>query len=121
MSELQYYENNGIEIWQRYASPVWMDINPSDTLGYKNAKDTDDERHICPLQLDVIRRSLQLYTNPKDIVLDPFNGIGSSGHCAIEMNRKYIGIELKDSYYELAKKNLDYIENKPHQLNLLEA
>lgn len=114
-------KRRSIEIWQRYASPVWWDINPSDTLQFRTARDNDDERHICPLQLQVIERSLQLYTNPGDMVLDPFNGIGSSGYVALEKGRKYIGIELKDSYYELSKKNLDFIENKPQQLSLLEA
>jgi DNA modification methylase len=113
-------EQRSIKIWRRYASPVWFDINPSDTLQFRTAKEQDDERHICPLQLQVIKRSLQLYTNPNDIVLDPFNGIGSSGYCAIEMGRKYIGIELKDSYYELSQRNLEYIENKPVQLSLLD-
>jgi DNA modification methylase len=97
---------NSINIWQRYASPVWMDINPSDTLQYRSARDNNDERHICPLQLDVIRRCLQLWTNPGDVVLDPFNGIGSSGYVALEMGRRYIGIELKDSYYKAAVNNL---------------
>jgi hypothetical protein len=98
---------DSINIWQRYASPVWMDINPSDTLQYRSARDNNDERHICPLQLSVIRRCLQLWTNPNDVVLDPFNGIGSSGYVALEMGRRYIGIELKDSYYKAAVNNLE--------------
>jgi DNA modification methylase len=98
--------NESINIWQNYASPVWMDINPSDTLQYQSARDNDDERHICPLQLGVIRRGLQLWTNPGDTVLDPFNGIGSTGYVCQEMKRKYIGIELKDSYYRAALNNL---------------
>lgn len=97
---------DSINIWQRYASPVWTDINPSDTLQYRSARDNNDERHIAPLQLDVIRRCLQLWTNPGDVVLDPFNGIGSSGYVALEMGRRYIGIELKDSYYKAAVNNL---------------
>ncbi len=109
-----------IEIWQRYASPVWMDINPSDTLQYRQARENDDERHICPLQLGVIRRALQLWTNPNDLVLSPFTGIGSEGYASLDMDRKFVGIELKKSYFECAQKNLDYIENKPKQLSLLE-
>jgi DNA methylase len=93
-------------IWQRMASPVWMDINPSDTLQYINARETDSERHICPLALPVIERCLQLWTNPGDIVLDPFNGIGSTGYIALKTKRKYVGVELKNSYYQAALANL---------------
>lgn len=97
---------DSINIWQRYASPVWMDINPSDTLQFRNAKENDDERHICPLQLDVIRRGIQLWSNPSDVVLSPFMGIGSEGYIAIELGRAFVGFELKPSYYECAVKNL---------------
>ena len=108
-----------INIWQNYASPVWMDIDPGDTLQYQSARDNDDERHICPLQLGVIRRALQLWTNPGDTVLDPFNGIGSSGHVALQMDRKYVGIELKESYYNAAVTNLHNAEmSKQHELPL---
>lgn len=99
-----------INIWQRYASPVWMDINPSDTLQFRHARDHDDERHICPLQLDVIRRGIQLWTNPGDLVLSPFMGIGSEGYIALEMGRSFVGFELKPSYYEVAVKNLGAAE-----------
>jgi DNA modification methylase len=99
-------ESDSIGIWQRYASPVWMDINPSDTLQYRSARDNNDERHICPLQLDVIRRCLQLWTNPGDVVYDPFTGIGSTGHVCLEMGRKFIGTELKKSYFDCAVNNL---------------
>ena len=92
--------------WQRYASPVWEDINPSDTLQYRSAREHDDERHICPLQLEVIRRAVKLWSNQGDVVLSPFAGIGSEGHVALEQGRKFIGIELKQSYYEQASKNL---------------
>jgi len=91
-----------IDVWQRYASPVWMDINPSRTLQYRLARDNDDERHICPLQLDVIERCMQLWSNPGDIVLSPFAGIGSELYTAIKMGRKAVGFELKDSYYPIA-------------------
>lgn len=97
---------DSINIWQRYASPVWMDINPSDTLQYQSARETDSERHICCLQLQVIERALQLWTNPGDIVLDPFNGIGSSGYIALRNKRKYVGVELKESYYQASLANL---------------
>lgn len=95
-----------IDIWQRYASPIWTDINQTETLQYLTARDSDDERHICPLQLQVIERGLQLWSNPGDIVWSPFAGIGSEGYVAIQLGRKFIGAELKRSYYELAKRNL---------------
>lgn len=94
-----------VDVWQKYASPVWMDINPSDTLQYRSAREDKDERHICPLQLDVIKRAILLWTNPNDIVLTPFLGIGSEAYVALEHKRRAIGIELKESYYEQAVKN----------------
>lgn len=93
--------------WQQIASPIWMDINPSDTLQYQSAREHNDERHICPLQLEVIRRGIDLWTNPGDIVLSPFAGIGSEGHVSLQMGRKFIGIELKASYYQQAVHNLE--------------
>ena len=93
-------------IWQRYASPVWMDIRQSNTLNFKLARDKDDERHICPLQLDVIARCLELWSNPNDIILSPFMGIGSEGYESIHRGRRFIGIELKKSYFDVAVKNL---------------
>ena len=98
-------ESFPVEIWQKYASPIWTDINPSDTLQYRSARDTEDEKHICPLQLTVIRRALNLWTNPDDIVLTPFMGIGSEVVTALENGRRAIGVELKDSYYKQAEKN----------------
>jgi hypothetical protein len=95
-----------VQMWQRYASPVWMDIDPSDTLQHRSAREHDDERHICPLQLEVIRRAMTLWSNPGDVVLSPFAGIGSEGHVALEMGRKYVGAELKRSYFEQASRNL---------------
>lgn len=94
-----------VAIWQRYASPVWMDIKASDTLQAKSAREAEDERHICPLQLGVIRRALNLWTNPGDFVLTPFLGIGSEAVVALEMGRKAVGIELKGSYFDQAVKN----------------
>jgi DNA modification methylase len=95
-----------VDHWQQVASPVWMDINPSDTLQYQSAREHDDERHICPLQLKVIRRGVDLWTNPGDVVLSPFAGIGSEGHVSLQMGRKFIGVELKESYYQQAARNL---------------
>jgi DNA modification methylase len=83
-----------------------MDINPSDTLQYRSARANEDERHICPLQLEVIRRGLQLWSNPGDLVLSPFAGIGSEGYCSLQMDRRFVGFELKPSYYNCAVKNL---------------
>lgn len=95
-----------VHLWQKIASPVWMDINPSDTLQYKSAREHDDEKHICPLQLDVIRRGVLLWSNPSDIVLSPFMGIGSEGFVSLEMGRRFVGVELKRSYFEQACRNL---------------
>lgn len=95
-----------IEVWQRYASPVWMDVRQSRTLQFRSARDHKDELHISPLQLDVIERCIDLWSNPGDNVLTPFMGIGSEVYGAIEMGRKGIGFELKDSYYKQAVKNV---------------
>lgn len=92
--------------WQKVASPVWMDIDQSDTLQYRSAREHDDERHICPLQLEVIRRGVDLWTNPGDAVLSPFMGIGSEGFVSIQMQRQFVGIELKKSYFDQAVRNL---------------
>jgi DNA modification methylase len=99
-----------VDLWQRYASPVWMDINPSDTLQYQSARDHKDEKHICPLQLDVIARALKLWSNPGDLVLSPFGGIGSEGYQAVKMGRRFVGVELKDSYFRQACANLKAAE-----------
>lgn len=95
-----------VTLWQRYASPVWMDINPSDTLQYRSAREQADERHICPLQLQVIERAIQLWTAPDDLVLSPFAGIGSEGYVALQHGRRFVGVELKESYYKQACANL---------------
>lgn len=95
-----------VSLWQRVASPVWMDIDPNDTLQHRSAREHDDERHICPLQLEVIRRGVKLWTNPNEVVLSPFAGIGSEGFVSIQEGRKFVGIELKKSYYEQACRNL---------------
>ncbi len=111
-----------INIWQRYASPVWMDIDPSRTLQRTSAREEKDERHICPLQLDVIERALQLWTNPGDLVLSPFGGIGSEGYCAVQMGRRFLGYELKRSYFEQACANLAAAARQGHsQRGLFDA
>ncbi|MDD2601285.1 MAG: DNA methyltransferase [Kiritimatiellae bacterium] len=105
-----------VSVWQNYASPVWMDINQSDTLQRTSAREERDEKHICPLQLEVIRRAINLWTNPGDIVLSPFAGIGSEVYQAVKQGRIGIGIELKKSYYAQAVKNcLSAIEIKKEQ------
>ncbi|MEG0999131.1 MAG: DNA methyltransferase [Clostridiales bacterium] len=101
------------QVWRKYASPVWMDIRQSNTLTKNGARDEKDERHICPLQLDVIARCLSLWTNPGDIVLDPFAGIGSTNYIALRMDRRTIGIELKESYYNQAVLNCEQAMNEP--------
>lgn len=106
------------ERWRRYASPVWMDINQSRTLQYASARENDDEKHICPLQLDVIDRALTLWSSEGDVVLSPFMGIGSEGYEALKMERKFIGIELKSSYYRLAVRNLIDAENSAREDDL---
>lgn len=101
------HETFPVDVWQNYASPVWMDIRQSDTLQKKSAREEKDERHICPLQLEVIQRCIELWTNPNDIVLDPFAGIGSVPYTAVKMGRRGIGVELKESYYNQAVNNLE--------------
>lgn len=101
-----------VAMWQKYASPVWMDINPNDTLQYRSAREEQDERHICPLQLQVIQRGIELWSNPGDIVLTPFMGIGSEAYTAVKMGRRAVGVELKDSYYRQAVANVLSAVNK---------
>lgn len=99
------HESLPVDLWQRYASPVWMDINQSKTLQYMSARESDDERHISPLQLEVIERAIDLWTNPNDLVYTPFLGIGSEVYTALKMGRRGIGSELKHSYFKLAVEN----------------
>lgn len=109
-------ENTSVDVWQRYASPVWMDINQTDTLNFREARDEDDERHICPLQLDVIQRCLQLWSNPDDVVWTPFGGIGSEAYMAVKAGRKAIAVELKESYFNLMVKNMEQAKASQYQL-----
>lgn len=105
-------EGTSVDVWQKYASPIWDDINQTNTLNFREGRHEDDERHICPLQLDVIERCIQLWTNPGDVVLTPFMGIGSEVYTAVAMGRKGIGIELKESYYRLAERNVALAEKQ---------
>ena len=105
-------DHKSISVWQRYAEPIWLDIAQSDTLSRFAAREEEDERHIAPLQLTVIRRCLQLWTNPGETVFSPFAGIGSAGYVALEMRRRFVGVELKRSYYEQAVANLRLAERE---------
>lgn len=109
-----------VELWQKYASPVWMDINQSNTLQKKSAREYEDEKHICPLQLDVIERALLLWSNPGDLVLSPFAGIGSEGYVAVKMGRRFIGIELKESYWRQAVENLKLANAERRQITIFD-
>ena len=96
-----------VMMWQKYASPIWTDINQGRTLNKLPARDENDEKHMCPLQLDVIERCIHLWTNKGDLVFSPFAGIGSEGYCAVKMGRRFVGTELKPQYYELACLNVE--------------
>lgn len=102
-------ENFPLEMWQRYASPVWFDIRRTNVLNCKIARENEDEKHICPLQLDVIERAIELWTNPDDIVFTPFLGIGSEAYQALKMGRRAVGIELKESYFNQAVANCNEV------------
>lgn len=101
------HESFPVDVWQQYASPVWMDIRQSDTLQKKSARAEKDEKHICPLQLSVIQRCIELWTNPNDIVYDPFGGIGSTSYVALIRGRRTISCELKESYYNQMQGNIE--------------
>lgn len=111
-TDFEHTGNFSIDVWQRYASPVWMDIDQSNTLNGRAARSESDTRHICPLQLDVIHCCLQLWSNPGDVVFSPFAGIGSEGYQSLLYDRKFLGVELKESYFAEACKNLAYAEKK---------
>lgn len=101
-----------VDQWQKWASPVWGDIDQSDVLPSRAAKEEDDQKHLCPLQLGVIRRCIRLWSNPGDLVLSPFAGIGSEGYVALEEGRRFIGAELKASYYRQALANIGAARGK---------
>ena len=107
-----------VSLWQKYAEPVWYDINYSDTLQYTSARDEKDEKHICPLQLETIRRCLHLWSNEGETVLSPFGGIGSVGHESLRIKRNFIGIELKPSYYNQMQRNLQRMIDELNQTTL---
>jgi DNA modification methylase len=115
------HEEFPVDLWERYASPVWMDINASDTLQKDSARDEADERHIVPLQLEVIRRALRLWSNPGDTVLTPFLGIGSEAYEAVKNRRRAIGVELKPSYFEQAAANVAHAIVERDSPNLFET
>lgn len=102
-------------IWRAYASPVWMDIRQTVTLNAKSAREADDEKHLCPLQLDVIERACVLWSNPGEVVFTPFMGVGSEVYGAVLNGRKAIGVELKTAYYNQAVRNLSEVENHREQ------
>jgi len=107
LAELVKHAEFDVYEWQKLASPVWMNIDQGKVLnGYRKAKGEADERHVCPLQLDTIEKCLRLYSKPGDVVMDPFNGIGSTGFQAVKMMRRYLGFELKFEYAEQANENL---------------
>jgi DNA modification methylase len=104
-----------VNLWQRYASPVWFDVNPSNTLQRESAREEKDERHIAPLQIEVVERAIQLWTNPGDTVFTPFLGIGTEAYVAVKMGRRGIGAELKPSYFKQAVANLQAAEHQKDQ------
>lgn len=107
-----------VDLWQKYASPIWYDINYSNTLQRESAREDKDEKHICPLQLDTIERTVRLWSNEGDTVFSPFAGIGSEGYISLKENRKFKGIELKESYFKQAVKNLNSVIEEKKQLSL---
>ena len=114
------HEDYPVDKWQKVAEPVWMEINQSNTLNAVAARDEKDERHIVPLQLDTIENCIELYSNPGDVVFDPFGGIASTLYQAIKMGRKGLGVELKDSYYDQAVKNCKLAELENNQVSLFD-
>jgi hypothetical protein len=100
-----------VTLWQQWASPVWMDINQTNVLNVRAAKDANDEKHMCPLQLDLIERAIRLWSNPGEVVLSPFMGIGSEGVVSLKTDRKFVGVELKESYWKQASRYLRDAEN----------
>jgi len=105
-------------MWIEWANGIWLGISESDTLQFTTARSADDEKHICPLQLGTIERCIKLYSNPGEIVLTPFMGIGSEAYQALRFGRKAIGIELKESYFKVAVKNLESVERETKETNL---
>jgi DNA modification methylase len=113
-------DDASVQIWRRYAEPVWWDVDQTDVLNFKLARTENDERHICPLQIGLIERAVDLWTSPGDVVLSPFAGIGSEGVGALRLGRKFIGVELKQSYFDWACKFLADEEAKSAQPSLFQ-
>jgi hypothetical protein len=107
--------------WQQWASPVWMDIRQTNTLNVAMARDGKDERHLCPLQLDLIERAVIMWSNSGDVVLSPFAGVGSEGFVAVKQQRRFVGVELKESYFRHAAKNIANAESNAVDLFAGEA
>ena len=108
-----------VQMWQKYASPIWDDIDQGRTLNKMPARDENDEKHMCPLQLDVIERCIHLWSNKNDLVFSPFTGIGSEGYTAVKMGRRFVGTELKPQYWRLACQNIE--EASKEQIGLFAA
>lgn len=112
-------EDFTVDQWQAWASPIWTDIRETHVLkNYREGRESDDEKHIAPLQLDVIERALVLWSNPDDLVFSPFTGIGSEGYMAVRLGRRFLGAELKRSYWEIATKNIAGAQNQTVLLDL---
>lgn len=109
-----------VSTWQEWASPVWMDVDQTNTLNVRMARDSQDERHLCPLQLDVIERALVLWSNPNDVVLSPFAGVGSEGVGSLKYGRRFVGVELKESYFRQAARYLTQAEREASTPTLLD-
>ena len=107
-------------IWEYEHSPVWWDINQTDTLNVKMARDNRDERHLCPIQLPIVERCIELYTNPGDIVFSPFGGVMSEPYVAMKMGRKGIAIELKESYFNAGVENIKMLEDEKNQMSIFD-
>lgn len=114
-------EDFPVERWQQWASPVWMDISQTNVLNGRMAREGNDERHICPLQLDLIERAITLWSNPGETVLSPFMGIGSEGVSALKLKRRFVGVELKDSYFQQAARYLEGAEREASMPSLFDA
>lgn len=110
-----------VSTWQQWASPVWMDIDQTDVLNGRTARESDDERHVCPLQLGLIERAIRLWSNEGDIVFSPFMGIGSEGYVAMKAKRRFIGCELKESYWRQAVRNISDAERDAASGTLFDA
>lgn len=105
-------ENFPLDQWQEWASPVWMTVDQTNVLDPSVGRTAEDERHLCPLQLDVIHRALVMWSNPGDVVLSPFMGIGSEGYTALKNDRRFIGVELKEAYWKQAVRHFEAIESQ---------